>query len=270
MKQLEQISKTNAFYNRSLERALQILCAFNAESHSFKLGELAHILDLPKATVSRLCSTLIKYDFLKYDLQLKQYGLGLKLFQLGSIIYASLSLRKAASSHLTRLQSKLGKTVFLGILQEDELVYIDKKENPRNPILFGSQIGTRRPPHFGMLGQVLMAHLKDNEVEKLLQKHPLKKFTKRSIANHEVFKKRLQKIREQGFHLDREEALDGITGVAAPIRDYTHRVIGAVGVGFISSSEDSKGVEKIIKEAVRTAKAISQDLGYFDRKISRV
>jgi DNA-binding IclR family transcriptional regulator len=53
--------------------------------------------------------------------------------------------------------------------------------------------------------------------------------------------------------------------VAAPIRDYTNGVIGAVGIGFISSSEDSKGVEKIIKEVLRTAKAISQDLGYFDR-----
>jgi DNA-binding IclR family transcriptional regulator len=270
MKHMKEVSRTHTFYNRSLERALQILCAFNTERQIFKLSELAHILDLPKATVSRLCSTLVKYDFLKYDLQWKQYGLGLKLFHLGSIIYASLSLRRAASPHLFRLQSKLGKTVFLGVLQEDELVYIDKKENPRNPILFGSQIGTRRPPHFGMLGQVLMAHLKDSEVETFLEKHPLKKFTRRSITSHEVLIKRLQKIREQGFHLDREEALDGITGVAAPIRDYTNGVIGAVGIGFISSSEDSKGVEKIIKEVLRTAKAISQDLGYFDRKISRV
>lgn len=230
------------------------------------MSQLSHLLDLPKATVSRLCSTLIKYDFLGYNQESKQYSLGLKLFELGSIVFSSFSLRRVASHHLTELQSKLGKTVFLGVLQDCELLYIDKKEDFKNPIRFASDIGTRRPPYFGMLGQALMAFLPDKEVDRLLQKCPLIPSTRKSITKEREFRDKLRTVREQGFAIDEETALEGITGVAAPIRDFTNRVVAAVGVGFISLSEDSKGLKKIVKDVLRTAHTISQELGYLNRK----
>lgn len=254
------------FYNRSLERALQILCLFKFDRQTLTLSQLSETSGLHKATILRLCSTLIKYDFLRYRQDSRHYSLGLKLFELGSIIFSSFSLRRVASGHLTELQSKLGKTVFLGILQDGELLYIDKKEDFRNPIRFASDIGTRRPPYFGMLGQTLMAFLPDGEVDRLLQKSPLTPSTKKSITNEGEFRNRLRAVREQGFTIDEETALDGITGIAAPIWDFTNRVVAAVGVGFISPSEDSKGLKKIVKDVLRTAQTISQELGYLNRK----
>lgn len=253
------------FYNRSLERALQILCVFSVETQHFSLGQLSQAVHLAKPTVFRLCSTLTRYDFLRYDSVAKQYSLGLKLFELGGIVFASLSLRKLASSHLDQLQARLGKTTFLGILRDDELVYIDKKENVRNPIRFASHIGRRRPPYFGMLGQLLMAYLSESEVDRLLGKYPLIAFTNKSITDPKVFKKRLKKIREHGSFVDEEEAIEGITGVAAPLRDFTGNVVAAIGAGFISSSVDGKGVRNIQSEVLKTAQAISQELGHLER-----
>ena len=257
--------KKEPFYNRSLERALKILCAFRRDSQALTLSELSKILGLSKATILRLCSTLLKYHFLGYNTQTKQYSLGLKLFELGGIVYSSFSIRKAASPYLNQLQSKLGKTVFLGILQDGQLVYIDKKEDLQKPIRFSSDIGTYRPPYFGMLGNILMAYLNDEEVDRIIQKHPLQPFTKKSIKGIEAFKERLRKIRRQGFYMDKEEALDGVTGIGAPIRDFTGKVIAAVGVGFISSSEDSKGLRKITEEVLNTSQRISYELGYLKK-----
>jgi DNA-binding IclR family transcriptional regulator len=187
-----------SFYNRSLERALKILCAFNAERQSASLIQVSKQVDLPKPTVFRLCSTLTKYDFLKYDRGTRQYSLGLKLFELGGVVFSSLSIRKIASPYLEKLRAKVGRSVFIAILKDDEIVYIDKKEDLRNPIRFASHIGTRRPPYFGMLGQLLMAYLSESEVDRLLKKHPLTLVTKKSITDLKVFKKRLKRIREQG------------------------------------------------------------------------
>jgi hypothetical protein len=39
-----------------------------------------------------------------------------------------------------------------------------------------------------------------------------------------------------------------------------------VGAGFISSSVDSKEMKKIIKEVCETAKKISKEMGYIERK----
>jgi IclR family transcriptional regulator, KDG regulon repressor len=252
------------YNNKSLERALQILSVFNAEQPKFTLAELSAAVRVPKATVLRLCSTLVHYDFLLVDKVTKRYSLGLKLFELGSIVFASFSLRRIAAPYLINLQTRLGKTVFLGILQEGQLVYIDKKENPLNLIRFGSQIGTRQPPFFGMLGNMLMAYLSDEKVTELLKIRPLTMLTRKSITNDKRFRQRLAAIRSQGYYVDEGEAIEGVTGVAAPIHDSSKDVVAAVGVSFVSSSEDEKGIKRVIRETRKTATLISRAMGYID------
>ncbi len=251
------------FYNRSLERALQILNVFtSSEKQSLSLAQLSESLNLSRATVLRLCSTLVKYHFLKHDLLLKRYSLGVKLFELGSIVYNSFSLRRVASSHLIQLEAKLSTTVFLGIIDNDELLYIDKIDDPKHAITFTSRIGTRRTPYWGMVGAAIMAFLPENEIERLLQKFPLKRTAKKSITNKEEFLEYLNKIRSQGFAYDDEGTMDGVSGIAAPVYDLSGKVTSAVGIAFISSSVDPKAIKKIIKEAVSTARNISAEMGY--------
>jgi IclR family transcriptional regulator, KDG regulon repressor len=257
--------KEEAFYNRSLERALQILNVFDNKIQVLSLAQLSEILNLPRATVLRLCSTLVKYGFLRQDKQTRQYSLGFRLFELGSIVFCSFSLRKLASPHVSQLQMRLGKTVFLGILDHDEVLYIDKRDDPKNPIRFTSEMGTRRPPYWGMLGSVLMAYLPDDEIERLLQKSPLMIFTKKSITRKEDFIKWLHRVRDQGFAIDNETVFEGIIGISAPIRDFTGNVVAALGVGFISSSVNSKGMKKIVNDVIRTTQTISKELGYHEK-----
>ncbi len=259
--------KKGSFYNRSLERALQILNAFSPERSELPLGQISEMLGLSKATVLRLCSTLIKFGFLRQDLESKKYSLGLKVFELYSIVFSSFSLTRIASPHLTKLESKLGKTVFLGILEDDELLYVDKREGSKDGIRFTSNIGKRRPPYWGMLGPVLMAYLPEDEIERLLAKSPLAVTARKSHTTKEQYKKWLDDIRKQGYVVEDETAFEGIGGVAAPIRDFSGRVLAAVGVGYIASSIDSKTLKQIIREVTATAFAISEELGH-GRQIS--
>lgn len=258
--------KQEAFYNKSLERALQIMNAFRADRQELTIGQLSEILGLARATVLRLCTTLVKYDYLRKDPETKQYSLGIRLFDLGSIVFDSFSLRRIASPHLSNLQMKVGKTIYLGVLDNDELLYIDKREDPRNPVSFTSRIGTRRPPYWGMLGLVLMAYLPESEVDRLLQKHPLVGTTKKSITKKAVYMEKLSKVRKDGYYVELEEVFGGIGGISAPIRDFTGKVIAGVGVGFISSSVDSKGFKRIIKEVTETARIISREMGYVKKE----
>lgn len=258
--------KKEAFYNRSLERALQILNAFTGERKGLTLSQLAEILNLSRATVLRLCSTLGKYGFLNQDSASKEYSLGLRLFELGSIVFHSFSLRKTASPFLDQLHQKLGKTLFLAILEQGQLIYIDKREDSRNPITFTSKIGTRRPPYWGMLGPMLMAHLSDSEVEHLLEKNPLRATTKKSFTQKEEFKKWLGRVREEGFAVDVERTFEGITGVAVPIRDFRGKVVASLAVCFISSSVDVRELKRIIKEALKSGLNISREIGYPEKK----
>jgi DNA-binding IclR family transcriptional regulator len=63
--------------------------------------------------------------------------------------------------------------------------------------------------------------------------------------------------------MEREEAVEGIIGIAAPIRDYTRRVIAALGVALtIGQSGLNEGVEHIAILVKKHCDDISSDLGY--------
>jgi DNA-binding IclR family transcriptional regulator len=186
----------------------------------------------------------------------------MRVLELAISVSDSFSLRKIASPYLNILQTKIGKTIFLAVLDKDEVLYIDKIDDLRNPISFTSKIGTRRPAYWGMLGFVLMAYLPDKEIKRIIQKQHLAAFTSKSITRKEEFMKWLSKVRSQGYVVDVEMALDGITGIGAPIFDHTGKVIAALGIGFITSSVKEKELDRIIKEATKTALAISKEIGY--------
>jgi DNA-binding IclR family transcriptional regulator len=247
---------------RSVERTLQILNAFSIDRPSLGLVQLSEALNLPKATVLRLSSTLCKHGFLRRDEDSKKYSLGLRLFGLGGIVFSSFSLRHAASPHVRRLRDRLGKMISLAVLDDDDLLYIDKRDAPNHAVRFASTVGTRRPPHFGMLGLVLMAYLSESEVERILQKKPLVAFTRKSIATRHGFREKLRQVREQGFSVDDGMVLEGIGGIAAPVRDFTSNVVAALGAGFMIATVNAKELKKIEKDVVETARMISWEQGY--------
>ena len=63
-----------------LDRMTAILEAFDEDDHGLRISELAARADLPKSTVSRLVSTLVRERYLERDG--KVIHLGLRLFEL--------------------------------------------------------------------------------------------------------------------------------------------------------------------------------------------
>jgi DNA-binding IclR family transcriptional regulator len=85
---------------------------------------------------------------------------------------------------------------------------------------------------------------------------------KKSITNKNEFLNWLNRIRKDGYVVDIETAIEGIGGTAAPIRDFTGKVIAGIGIAFIASSVSSKELKKLVKEITGTALAISKEMGY--------
>ena len=247
---------------KALDRALDLLDCFSFQNREMTLSELAEHTGLNKTTAKRMLSNLTGRGYLRQDPNTKRYRLGLRLFELGGIVYSSFSLRKAAAPHMTNLMEKTGLTVLLGVSREDHLVYVDKREGT-GIIRISSDIGWRRPLHFGMLGMILMAYLHQDKLESILDKYPLEAYTPLSITDRDAFSLRLANIRKDGYVIERGEAHDGITGVAAPVRDYSRKVIAAVGVARPSGQEHEKDkLDRLIELVRKMADAISSDLGY--------
>ena len=260
--------KVDTYSIRAIERAVQVLACFSFKKNEHTMGELAQMAKLSKSTVFRILQTLEKHKFVACDPQSGRYLLGMKLFELGGIVFSSLSLRKAASPFLDHLEDKVNHTVLMGILEGDELVYIDKREG-NEPIKLTSEIGKRRPPYFGMLGKTLMAYLSDEEVEDLLYRLPLEKVAPMSITDPKKFKRSLKEIREKGYTYEYGEAVEGVIGIAAPVRNHLRKVVAAVGTAFPAFSANDQKVKETIHLIIQTSKEISIALGYIDGERER-
>lgn len=271
MKRSKKHQNADTYSIRAIERAIQLLNCFSFQQKEHSMGELSALTSLSKSTVFRILQTLEKHKFVAYDPQSGRYSLGMKLFELGGVVFSSLSVRKAASPFLDQLGAKVNHTVLMGILEDGELVYIDKREG-NEPIKLTSEIGKRRPPHFGMLGKTLMAFLPEKEIDVLLSRYPLEKVAPMSITDPKQFKQSLKEIREKGYTYEYSEAVEGVIGIAAPIRNHTRNVVAAVGTAFPVFSVNDRKIEEAILLVTDTAKNISEALGFIqvsNRKESR-
>jgi len=255
-------SKNSIYRVQALERALDILDCFNFQNRELRLSDVVDRTGLNKTTAKRLIANLATRGYLQQDPQTRKYRLGMRLFELGGVVFSSFSLRRAAAAPMTGLQHKTGATVLLGVGMEDQLVYVDKREGD-GMIRISSDVGWRRPLHYGMLGMVLMAGMESKEVDRILEKFPLKAHTPFSITDRDAFSLRLEEIRVQGYVIEKEEAVEGLIGIAAPVRDYSRQAVAALGIAFPVAQRNLKeGWAHAVGLVKKTCNRVSSDLGY--------
>jgi DNA-binding IclR family transcriptional regulator len=247
---------------QSLERALDILECFSFQKRELSLSDIVQMTGLNKTTVKRITANLLSRGYLQLNPIGKQYKLGMRLFEFGGIIFSSLSLRESSIDPMNRLQKLTDATVLLGTEMDQQLVYIDKREGG-GMIRVLSDIGWRRPLHYGMLGMTLMAYLDPRKTKQMLEETPLVAHTPYSITDRHAFSLRLEKIRNNGYVLEKEEAVEGIIGIAAPIRDYSRQVVAAVGIAVSTAQRHSeRELNRLVDIVRKIADEISENLGY--------
>jgi IclR family KDG regulon transcriptional repressor len=256
-----QIREPGRYSIRAIDRAVHILECFSLKQNELTLGELAEQTGLSKSTVFRILQTLERHRFIAFKPAANRYALGIKLFELGGIVFATLNFRSVAAPFLDRLSLKGERTVLAAMLEGGELLYIDHRERKASMRLT-PVIGTRRPPHFGMLGVTLMAYLPEEEVDELLKLYPLVKIAPRAVVNPRTFKKQLEQIRTRGYTFEDNEAVEGMVGIAAPVRNHLGEIIAAVGVTFPSFKVAKRTIAKAIATVKETTDEISLALGY--------
>lgn len=250
---------------QTIERVSMILDLVSKSSQGITIRDLSEALKLPKGTVHRLLLSLSYFGYIKQDLNTKKYLLGLKLLELGNLIINQLDLRKLAEPLLKDLANRTKETVHMVIIDNNEVVYIDKIETEENTggLKMSSRIGSRNLAHSCAVGKVMLSYFSDEEVDNLIKEKGLPKKTTRTITNLSQLKEQLAIVKKQGFALDDEENEEGIRCIAAPIFDNKGKTISAISVSGPAFRVTKKhALDVLKKEVVTTALEISQLLGF--------
>lgn len=225
-----------------------------------RISDLAVSLGLSKSTVSRLMATLASEGFVNKDPVTKKYRLGLSILALSGIITSNFEISKEAGPIVNKLVNELGETAHLAILEGIDTVYIHKSEC-NNPVKVLTHLGKRNPAYCTSSGKVLLAY-SDNKIFNEIIENGLKRYAKNTIINPDMLHSELKKIKEQGYSLSKDELLDGVTSIAAPLRDFTGNVVAAITVTGPNQRITNYKIPIFVKKIIDAAKEASKRLGY--------
>lgn len=249
---------------QTIARVSLILDTLAQYPQGISLGDLAAKVDLPKGTAHRLLSSMAYFQFVRQEPASRYYYLGFKLVELGNLLLDQIDMRSEARPILHNLAEKVQETVHLVVRDNDKALYIDKVAHPaRGGLQMVSRLGAHIPLHCSSVGKVLLAYLKEDQVDRILYTSGLPYRTPNTIIDAEKLKKHLEEIRTQGFAIDDEENEIGIRCVAAPIRNGSGSVEAAVSIsGPATRMTKAYIVETLKNHVCETAWEISHKLGY--------
>ena len=240
-------------------KALDVIEALARSERPRGITELAEQLQLTKSNVHRLLQTLASRGYLRRSGEDGRYELSLRLWELGSLVLAKLDLKHVAHAHLETLADLTRETVHLSVLDQRDVIYIDKIESPE-PVRAYSSLGGRAPAYCVATGKALLAFASDDLIHSVGAS--LIPYTSRTIRTETALRQALAQIRHDGFATNAGEWRESVCGLAAPIRDARGAVIAAVGISGPADRLKPKRLKSLAPAVVATAGSISNDLGH--------
>lgn len=244
-----------------IDRAAQILDCFGFEHQELSVSEIGAKTNLHRSTAHRILMALEYNDLIQQNPENGKYRLGIKLFRLGHQAVSHLNLREICRPFLTRIMNETKETVHLAVLDEDQVLYLDKVEGP-HALRMPSRVGRRIPTYCTSLGKAMLSCLDDQEVKDIFRNQVLRPFTANTVKTASQLLYDLRMIRKRGYSIDNEEIEIGLRCVGAPIKDYTGAMVGAISAAAPSARLSGQKVHTVGRLVVTTAEEISEKLGY--------
>jgi DNA-binding IclR family transcriptional regulator len=245
---------------QSVDRAARILRALAGGSGRLGVSELSDRLGLAKGTVHGLLRTLHDHGLVEQDPDSDKYQLGPQLLQLSNRYLDLNELRARSLAWSESLATRAGEAVRIGVPHGNGVLVVHHVFRPDTSLQI-LEVGAVLPMHATALGKAVLAYLAEPERKDVLDAG-LSKLTGRTVSTIAALERELDAVRERGYAVEREEAVLGEVGIAAPIFGRSGAVVG--GIGVAGPSERLKGQARETKVATavgEAARSISRDLG---------
>lgn len=244
----------------ALEKTIDILnlISSNSNQNNLTATQICAKLSISKTTVFSILKVLEEHNIVKKN-EGGEYELGIKLYEWGKQYVSEADVVEVAHKYMEKLMKETGYTVHLGVIENGEMLYVDKVE-PDTFIRFSSFPGMRSDFHVTSLGKAIGAFLNEQETNRMLSEKRLTKYTQNTITDPRQLKNEFAVIREQGYSIEDEEGEVGVRCIGAPIF-CSEEVVASVSIAGHTSSLDIKEAGELVQQIKSTATQISEELG---------
>lgn len=238
---------------RAVERALDILLAFEPQDDALTVAELLGRVDLSRPTLYRLLRTLQGKQFLISSGDPQRFRLGPAVAQLAHVWTAALDLGAVAEPMMRKVWNDTGETVAL-FVPEGELRLCIAEMPSSQALSFKRGVGYRERLAVGASGKAMLAHMPD-----LARR--LKSYAAESHIDLKKYARELALIKDRGYAISKNELIQGAVAVSAPFFNGAGQVAGSLSVFGPSVRLADAQIAKFGKLLMREARELSQVLG---------
>jgi DNA-binding IclR family transcriptional regulator len=241
----------------SLRRGIEILVALGGDvavaGGGLGVTQVAAITGHEKSQVSRALGVLAQSGLVERDPDTRRYRLGWRLFTLATNA-GEPALLDAAHGALDQLVAELGETVHLSVLR-DGAVHTLLSRSPPSSVAASGWTGRTVPVTCTSSGRALLFDHDRAALETLLAGADFGQTGPNGVRSLDELQARIGIARAAGCAVVDEEFEAGLVGVAAPIRDFTGRIVAALNV-----SAPKFRLGNRLDEAARAVKRVADGL----------
>ena len=218
-----------AEYFTSLRKALRILKCFNPDEIELSGAEISRRVGIHRTSAYRILSVLADERLIERNERTGKYGLGPLLYTLGCIYVSSKDILRTARPVLTVLNDLTHEVISMSVLDGRNAVFVMKEES-KHPIRYSQRIGKTFLAHSTAMGRALLSDLTDEAIDYLYPEEKLQKITQKTVGTKTDLKVLLEEVRKTGVSINVEGSIDGLEGIASPVKDATGRVVAAISI----------------------------------------
>jgi IclR family pca regulon transcriptional regulator len=251
-------SSDPVWFVASVEKAFQILRAFEARQRSLSLTEIAEASGLDKSAAQRFTYTLTALGYLKKDKEARRYTISPKILSLGMIYLRTDSLVTRARHQLYELNKAIDATVNLTELDDTDVIYVVRYPG-RRIVTVDVVLGMRRPAFCSAGGRAILSTMSDDVAMDILRRSSRLAYTAHTKTSMRAIMAEVRLARSRGFALTAQESTLGDITVAAPVRRADGTTTAAVNISVSTSEWKAADVARKLGPTIReVATAVSE------------
>ena len=192
-------------------KILEVIAELGGEAET---AEIAYELPFAMSTVYKHLRTLDNEEFIaKYD---GRYRIGSKCLELGGHVRRYDDIYRTAEADIQEMANETGELANLMVEENGLGVYIHTAKG-ENAVNIDTSLGKRMPLNITALGKAILSTMSEGQVDRIIEQQGLPRQTQQTITDREEFGSELERIRNSGVAYERNQRVNGICCVAAPI-----------------------------------------------------
>lgn len=231
----------------------------NSGKAGLRLMDVIRITGLNKTVAHRGLAGLVTHGLATYDVNQTRYFLGDRVFAWASKAHERFVLAERVQPYLRLLADELGDTIYFSVRRADEAVCYARAEGSYPIKTLTLNIGDRRPLGVGSGPLAIVAYQHDKEIERLIQTHSAARAAFR--FTDDMLREEIAKTREAGYACMEGHLINGMTGLAVPLRNPAGCVVAALSIAAIEVRLDSTRRAAVVRRLKEASLLMGSELG---------